>query len=193
MIQQAPCRKCGAHLEFDAELIGTSATCPHCGEETLLSAPRSSRRGALALGLVVAVLALCVVATTILARHRHAASSTTIQTSAPPVANQSPLEDNPPSSSTAISNSQHRLLQPITGAFGYTLGVKLPEALTIDSDHTFTSDTTNYRPFEEITVRCVRDRRICTITGTSEDDNHAAIEQDFETQYGQGELRKAKG
>jgi len=66
------------------------------------------------------------------------------------------------------------------------LGEKLPEGLSIGLDQTFTSDATNYMPFEDITVRCLSDRRICTITGTSWEATHAAVEQDLQKKYGQG-------
>jgi hypothetical protein len=33
---QGPCEECGGILEFPADLIGTTSTCPHCGKTTEL-------------------------------------------------------------------------------------------------------------------------------------------------------------
>jgi hypothetical protein len=186
MMHRAPCTKCGGNLEFEAELMGSTAVCPHCGKETLLTARRSSGKGRLALGLAVAVLAVGALATAILTRHGRAERLTAAQTPAPGASSKPSSEENPPSSVNAASNSEHRLLQPISGAFGYSLGEKLAEGLSLAPAQTFTSDMTNYMPFENITVCCLNDRRVCTITGASEDDNHAVVEQQMERQYGQG-------
>ncbi|MGP8201073.1 MAG: hypothetical protein ACLQU4_16400 [Limisphaerales bacterium] len=186
MMHQAPCTKCGGNLEFEAESIGSTAICPHCGDETLLTGPRPPAKGKLTVGIVVTVLAVGVVATTILTRHDRTERSSAGQTRAPVASSQRSLQENPASSTTVASNSEHRLLQPISGAFGYTLGGKLPEGLSIAPAQTFTSDTTNYMPFDNITVCCLNDRRVCTITGTAEDDNHAVVAQDLEKKYGQG-------
>lgn len=36
---KCPCQKCGESIEFPADGIGLSATCPHCGEQTMLFVP----------------------------------------------------------------------------------------------------------------------------------------------------------
>jgi len=191
-MQKAPCSKCGGNLEFDAELIGTTAVCPHCGEEILLTGPKSSGKGTLALGIVIAVLTVGVVAIAI-ARHGRQERSNTRKKPALPAASQSPSQENPPSSGMAASNAEQRLLQPINGVFGYTLGEKLPKGLRIGPAQTFRSNTTNYMPIEDITVRCLSDRRICAITGFTggfEDDNYVVVEQDLVKKYGQGSSTK---
>src|SRR5215475_4718789 len=40
------CLNCDGHLEFPAEMIGLSVTCPHCGQQTeLLLAPPPEQSG----------------------------------------------------------------------------------------------------------------------------------------------------
>jgi DNA-directed RNA polymerase subunit RPC12/RpoP len=44
MITKASCNKCGGHLEYNSNLIGTPMDCPHCGQRIILgvSAPPPS-------------------------------------------------------------------------------------------------------------------------------------------------------
>ena len=31
---QGPCGRCGGQIDYPAEMVGTRAECPHCGQET---------------------------------------------------------------------------------------------------------------------------------------------------------------
>jgi len=87
---QGECQHCGGRLSFPADNIGSTAACPHCGQQTELrlmappEEPTIPRRAIvwsivaaviLVLGLVGALVALKR-AESLATRHRHAAPAT---------------------------------------------------------------------------------------------------------------------
>jgi len=76
--------------------------------------------------------------------------------------------------------------QKITGAFGYTLGEKLPARCVMDEGGFYTDDEnkTN-RPFVLIEVMCLSDRTIYEITGAGPDSNEV-VPNALRLKYGPG-------
>lgn len=56
------CQHCGGPIEFHAEHVGSSATCPHCGQQTelLLAAPPEEKSPAPRKAIVFAVIAVLI-------------------------------------------------------------------------------------------------------------------------------------
>jgi len=86
----------------------------------------------------------------------------------------------------------YKLRKPITGAFGYTLGEKLPEGLFIDPEsHSYSllfsdSMTKDISSFFPISLECLNDRRICMIIGTVTPDQIPVVRPALEKKYGTG-------
>jgi len=83
------CRQCGGHLEFPADAVGQTITCPHCGNTTVLIAPnlpgnpRISRRTRLA--IAVALCAAAVIPALMLLTHKTSPGSSSPASPLPPV------------------------------------------------------------------------------------------------------------
>jgi len=63
------CEHCAGKIEYPAEAVGLSTTCPHCGKETDLTLPppvvdetEGGRRRIVWLGIAVAILLIGVIA-----------------------------------------------------------------------------------------------------------------------------------
>jgi hypothetical protein len=112
------CNNCSGHLEFDVSNAGETIQCPHCKLDTVLFIPQiplaphkgglaSSAKGWLLLGgVLIAGLLLAVFVPT--------------------------RRDSRPQSAGPTENQSSNKTERITGAFGWTLGEKIADAIPLE-------------------------------------------------------------
>lgn len=85
------------------------------------------------------------------------------------------------------SKNQLKTDIPITGAFGFTLGEKLPSELELNDGYCFINNYTDAPPFSTIQLACLPDRTIYTIIGHAYS-NSSEVVAALKSKYGPGEF-----
>jgi len=97
--------------------------------------------------------------------------------------------ESPPNEPVETQNPANA--EPITGAFGWVLGQKLPEGLEVKPGNYYTEDDlTKALPFMGIIVDVLDDRTIFRITASADERDYFAAEEALEAKYGPGSLKK---
>lgn len=158
------CRHCGQPIEAPAEMRGTKTQCPTCGK-TVKVQPTNLK---VPLLIRFVYFGLCFVALWVVVT---SASIPFLLLSGGLL---SPANTHHP--------AQAKI--PITGAFGFTLGEKLPEEYELKNGYSYV-DLTNAPPFASVQVACLSDRTIYTIIGHGYS-NLTEVVQALELKYGPG-------
>jgi hypothetical protein len=144
------CPHCNQHIEAEPGYAGKDLNCPTCSQSFTIPAARNRRFLPWAIGIVFVAGAAGVFI------NYHSQKVPGVALAQPPV----PAEK----SDTAAADSD----PPITGAFGWTLGQKIPAEIPLQTDANgsrYQYQTSTNPPFESILVSCTDDRTIFGISG----------------------------
>jgi DNA-directed RNA polymerase subunit RPC12/RpoP len=159
------CQHCGQPIEVPTEMLGTTTKCPSCGEIVKVQ-PIELREPVLIRFVYfgLCLIALCVICSS--ARFPFGLLLGGLVT-------------------TAHTQHPAQAKIPITGAFNFTLGEKLPEGLDLKDGYCFVMDYTNTPPFDRVQLGCLLDRTIYTITGYGWSNTEEVVKA-LQFKYGEG-------
>jgi hypothetical protein len=75
---------------------------------------------------------------------------------------------------------------PITGAFGWTLGDKLPSQFSLEQEHYHEDSDPRTAPFASVDVACLQDRTVYSVAGTTDSSHRWEVKASLEDKYGFG-------
>jgi hypothetical protein len=154
---QMRCPQCDGGVEFPADGIGQRIACPHCQAEFALKRPATKRRFVVA-SICFIVVCVAVVFDAFVLWHR-------------------------PKDHTLSKPRKTEV--PITGAFGFTLGEKLPQQFNLEDGYCFVNDYSDAPPFTTIQLCCLADRTIYEIIGHGYSNSFEVLDA-LKLKYGQG-------
>jgi hypothetical protein len=158
---------CGQHIEVNQDAAGQSFNCPTC--DASIVAPVQHRFWGLvwivAIAIVTATALLCGLGFAGLIGWKTVSSVTSLHRETEPA-------------KTAV---------PITGAFGWWLGDKLPvEYKFMEGSRVFYDNSGNSHGFVNVEVDCLKDRTIYRIQASSTASSDSAILEALNSKYGPG-------